>query len=112
MTFVLLLCLVHLSLVFTGTRATELRAVSRVCPPNPERERELSPPSPKRERQGKEKDPALCLRKKPHCEFQAFCRLFSLLLPGVPGGKMRGRAHLALGSGPNGHCRSGLSFLK
>lgn len=89
MTSVLPLRLVHLSSVFTGTRATERRAVSRVCPLNPERERELSPPSPR----GEEEDPAgaqgRSLLRSPGQRFAGF---FSLPLPGAPSGEPRGRA--------------------
>lgn len=89
MTSVLLLWLVHPSSVFTGTRATERRAVSRVCPLNPEREHELSPPSPR----GEEEDPAgaqgRSLLRSPGQRFAGF---LSLPLPGAPSGEPRGRA--------------------
>lgn len=93
MTSVLPLWLVHPSSVFTGTRATERRAVSRVCPLNPERERELSPPSPRGERRGEEEDPAgaqgRSLLRSPGQRFAGF---LSLPLPGAPSGEPRGRA--------------------
>lgn len=113
MTSVLLLWLVHPSSMFTGTRATERRAVSRVCPLNPERERELSPPSPRGERRGEEEDPAGAQGRSLAAKSgAAFRGLFLPAAPRSPQWGAAGSGHVAVGPGPDGRCCSGLSFLQ
>lgn len=108
MTSVLPLRLVHLSSVFTGTRATERRAVSRVCPLNPERERELSPPSPRGERRGEEKDPAgaqgRSLLRSPGQRSAGF---LALPLPGAPSGELWAPVRAAAAAQVSASCSDG-----